>query len=113
MRRGLQCNEIYWVISSDSCKYVDGNIFFQKLCEGYEQIVASNDIEWYRMVSNGIEWFMVLELDEDNSVLNPNHLIESYQNNSKYVIHYLRFHNNDAAAGNHILRNSEQAQLLK
>mmetsp|Transcript_14824 Transcript_14824/g.34021 ORF Transcript_14824/g.34021 Transcript_14824/m.34021 type:complete len:346 (-) Transcript_14824:414-1451(-) len=92
---GLQGYETQWLFPSPACVESSANIFFQKICTIYEQMVHSSNVEWF------------VVLDGDNFVMNPNHRIESFLDDSKDVIHFLRFHNNEVAAGNYIVRNTE------
>jgi len=91
---GLQDYEVQWLFPTNKCKKKLDRIFFLKLCSVHEHMLTSTATEWF------------LVLDADNFVVNPNHRIESYIDYSKDVIHYLRFHNNEVAAGNYIVRNT-------
>lgn len=80
---------------SPTCLSSTLGFFFQKQCVVHEQMVGSH----------GSEWFMVL--DADVAVVNPNHRIEDYLDDSKEVVHFLRFHNNEVMAGGYIVHNAQ------
>ena len=77
------------------------SFFFRKHC-----------VVYHHMVDNGISndrWYFVL--DGDNAVRNPNTNIrlEKFIKRDKDVIYYYRFHNNEIAAGNYAIKNTQWA----
>ncbi len=77
------------------------NFFFKKHCIVYYYMVDSVN-------NNG--WIFVL--DGDNYVRNPNTNIklESFVKDKKDIMYYYRFHNNEIAAGNYAIKNTQWSQ---
>ena len=76
------------------------NFFFKKHCIVYHYMVDIGDKEW------------IFVLDGDNAVRNPNTNIklEQFIKNDKDIMYYYRFHNNEIAAGNYAIKNTEWAK---
>lgn len=79
------------------CNHVK-NFFFKKHCVVYYYMVDSK---------KNCEWIFVF--DGDNAIRNPNTNIklESFVKPKKDILYYYRFHNNEIAAGNYAIKNTQ------
>jgi hypothetical protein len=79
---------------SQACTIVTHRFFFARHCVVGEQMVAHPEVEWF------------LVLDADNAVVSPHLRLEKFIDNSKDIIHFLRFHNNEVSASSYMVRNT-------